>query len=139
MNGMAEPGIKYRRLSERDKAKLLEGLREKIEGDGEVVFAYVHGGFVEASSFRDVDLAIWIKDSSKAFHYTVDFSVKLEIEVGIPIDVQVLNEAPLPFKYHVFTRGKMLFSRDESLRLKLVDETVRQYVDVKLLIEKSRV
>ena len=36
-----------------------------------------------------------------------------------------------PFKYHVFTHGKLLFSRDDRLRLRLIDETLRQYLDWK--------
>ncbi|MEM2927064.1 MAG: hypothetical protein QXO94_06350, partial [Candidatus Bathyarchaeia archaeon] len=76
-----------------------------------------------------------IKDLDKAFYYTVDFSAKLEVEMGVPVDVQVLNKAPLPFRYCVFTRGRLLLSRDENLRLRLVDEVVRQYIDLKQLIE----
>ena len=43
----------------------------------------------------------------------------------------MLNEAPLPFRYRVFTGGVLLFSRDEGLRAGVVDETVRNYLDWK--------
>jgi len=134
---IAELEFKYRRLSDEQKLKLLERLKGRLEGASEVVFAYVYGSFMERFSFRDLDVAIWIRDSSKAFYYTVDFSAKLEVEMGVPVDVQVLNEAPLPFKHYIFTRGRLLLSRDENLRLRLFDEVVRQYVDLKQLIETA--
>jgi len=132
---IAKLEFKYRKLSDEQKLKLLERLKERLEGASEVVFAYVYGSFVERDSFRDLDAAIWIRNLGKAFYYTVDFSAKLEVEMGVPVDVQVLNEAPLPSKHRVFTRGRLLLSRDENLRLRLVDEVIRQYIDLKHLID----
>jgi len=129
--------LKYYRLTEEEKLKLLGFLRERLECDSGILFAYVHGGFIERCVFRDVDVALWIENVEKAFYYTVDFSVKMEVDVGIPIDVQVLNQAPLPFKYYVFTRGELLFSRDEKLRFEVVNETMRKYFDLKMLREEA--
>jgi hypothetical protein len=53
--------------------------------------------------------------------------------LGIPIDIQVLNEAPLPFKFHVFTNGKLLYSRNENLRIEKADQSLRNYLDLKQL------
>ena len=78
-------------------------------------------------------MAVWIKNPEDAFNYEVNLSVKLEAGLKAPIDLHVLNQAPLSFKYHAFTRGKLLFSRDEGTRIKLIDETVRQYADVRVL------
>ena len=138
---IAKLEFKYRRLSAEQKLKLLERLRERFEGVSGVVFAYVYGSFVERDSFRDLDVGVWIRSVGDAFYYTVDFSAKLEVEMGVPVDVQVLNEAPLPFKHYVFTRGRLLFSKDENLRLRLVDEVARQYMDLKQLkrFESARV
>jgi predicted nucleotidyltransferase len=90
------------------------------------------GGFLESSFFRDVDVAVWMSDVEKAFYYTFDFSAKFEVEAGFPVDLHVLNEAPLPFKNHVFTTGMLLFSKDEELRHRIVDQTIKEYIDLKL-------
>ena len=34
-------------------------------------------------------------------------------------------------EHHAFTRGRLLFSKDEETRIELVDETVRQYADAR--------
>jgi predicted nucleotidyltransferase len=135
---MREVGFKYRKLTGEEKERLLNGLRKELDAVDGIVFAYVHGGFIEMKVFRDVDVAVWIKDPEDAFSYEVDLSAKLEANLKTPIDLHVLNQAPLSFKHHAFTRGKLLFSKDEETRIGMVDETVRQYADIKKLTECAR-
>ncbi|RLF10221.1 MAG: hypothetical protein DRJ69_03420 [Thermoprotei archaeon] len=122
--------FKYYKLTADEKRRLLKILKNKLKNIDDIVFAYIHGGFTERDEFRDIDIALWIKNVERAYYYTVNLSAKLEAELGIPIDIQVINEAPLPFKHHVFTQGKLLFSKDESLRTTIVDETIRKYIDL---------
>lgn len=103
----------------------------------EAWFSPIHGGFLEAESFRDVDIAVWLEEGEDPFRYAVEVAAKLEGELGIPLDLHVLNESPLPFKYQVLTKGLLLFSRDEGVRSRVVDETIRQYFDLKLLRKHS--
>lgn len=130
---MRESGFKYHKLAPEEKESVLEGLRKQLEVIDGIVFVYVHGGFVDAEVFRDVDVAVWIKNPEDAFSYEVDLSAKLEATLKTPIDLHVLNQAPLPFKHHAFTRGKLLFSKDEETRIRQVDETLRQYADLRAL------
>lgn len=131
-----KPGeIRYFRMSRAEREKLIKALKNALEGEEHVVFAILHGSFLSRELFRDVDVAVWLDDVKLSFYYTVDFSAKLEVELGVPVDIQVLNEAPLPFRYIVLSRGKVLFSRDESLRLKLLDLASREYFDLKQLRE----
>jgi len=127
--------FKYHELPAEQKLTLLERVRRRLEAEGDILFAYVHGSFIEKDAFRDLDVAIWLKDAGEAFHYAVELSAKLEIEIRAPVEVHALNEAPLPFKHHVFKTGRLLFSRNESLRLRLNDEVARQYQDLKQLTE----
>jgi predicted nucleotidyltransferase len=76
---------------------------------------------------------VWLKDASDASRYVLDLSVGLEAEVRLPVDVQVLNEAPLSFKYRVVTEGRLLLSRDERLRKELVNTITREYLDFQCL------
>lgn len=133
--------FRYHRLPAKQRDEILKKMRRMLEEIGDILFAYVHGGFVERGFFRDIDVAVWLKDPDKAFYYTVNYSVKAEAELRLPIDIQVLNEAPLPFKYHVFTYGKLLFSKDEKLRCSIIDVTIRQYLDLKQFerMEESRI
>jgi hypothetical protein len=120
-----EIALKQRTLTEEEKRKILEKIKTALEKDEEIVFATVHGSFIERDSFRDIDIAVWIKDPEKALQYTMNLSCTIESEIKFPVDIQVLNEAPLPFKHHVLTEGKTLYSKDEKLRTELANETIR--------------
>ena len=122
--------FKYYRVKDEERNKLLERLRQELLKQEDILFAYVHGSFIEVESFKDLDVAVWVNDPERSFEYSVNLSVKLELKLRVPIDVHVLNEAPLPFKHHVFTKGALLFSRDEELRAKVVDLTLREYIDL---------
>ena len=139
MRKPAEAGnleFRYWRLGRGERRELLRLLRGRLKSVGGIVFAYVHGGFVEREYFRDVDVAAFVRDASEAFSYAVDLSARLESDLGIPVDVHVLNEAPLPFRHRVFTEGALLLSRDEGLRLRIVDLTLREYFDLRKLTEE---
>ncbi len=125
--------FRFYSIPELKKKEILKTLGKELERDSNIVFAYVHGGFLERNVFRDVDVAVWIKNFKEALNYEVRFSVFFELKLKIPVDIHVLNEAPLPFKYNVFTKGKLLFSRNEKLRLNVVNNVVRQYIDLLLL------
>ncbi len=130
---MIEPKFRYLSLSKEKRFEILKELRRLLEDSDSIVFAYVHGGFIEREFFRDLDLALWVKDPPNSLKYAVDLSVELRIKLGVPVDVQVLNEAPLPFKYHVFTKGTLVISRNEDFRSRVVDLTIREYLDFKRL------
>lgn len=124
---------RYIRLKAGEKERILSKVKEELGEFGDILFAYVHGGFIEEKFFRDLDIAVWLENPGKAFFYTVDLSAILGAKIGIPVDIQVLNNAPLPFRYWVFTKGVLLFSRNEKLRLNLVNLTIREYIDFKIL------
>jgi len=130
--------LNYIKLPDKERILLLERLASRLKADPEILFAYVYGSFIKREFFKDLDVAVWLKNLSKAFSYVVDFSARLEIELGVPVDVQVLNEAPLPFKFHVLTEGKLLCSEDEVFRVKLVDDVIRNYLDLKFELSHAK-
>jgi len=126
--------LKYYELNEEEREKLLEDLRGRLEDYEDIVFAYVHGSFLRGR-FRDVDVAIWIK-GDRAFYYTVEVSAELSRK--FPIDLHVLNEAPIPFQYHVFTGGRLLFSKDERMRSEVMDRALKIYLDFREFLRSLR-
>jgi predicted nucleotidyltransferase len=120
-------------MESEERKGLLRRLKRLLEDVEGVIFAYAHGSFVELDAFRDIDVALWVKNPEEAFNYAVHLSAKLEAEVGVPVDVHVLNDAPLSFKRHVFTKGELLLSVDDGFRLRMLDETLRRCFDLKML------
>jgi len=89
--------------------------------------------FLDNYPFRDIDIAIYVDqekiNSQQAFDYSFQLSLDLSKEKGFEIDIQVMNYAPLGFRHSVFKNGKLLFSKDENLRLNLIESASLEYID----------
>lgn len=130
--------FKYFDLPTEDRNKLTDLLKRKLEEESGILLAYLHGGFLKGRHFRDIDIAFWIKDEDRAWYYAVNLSAELEIEIGIPVDIQVMNNAQLPLRHEVLTNGKLIISRDDGLKTRLLDETLRLYIDLQQVRDKSK-
>ena len=125
--------FRYHRITPIDRERILTWLKERLETYPEIAFAYAHGSFIERKYYRDVDVALWLNDIEKAWTFTVDISARLEVSLGKPVDLQILNKAPLPFQHHVYTKGVLILSRDEKKRSEVVNLTLRMYWDLRML------
>lgn len=130
--------FRYFEFSSEERNKTTELLRGRLREESGIVLAYLHGGFLKERPFRDIDIALWIKNEEEAWYYAVDLSAKLEIEIGLPIDMQVMNRAPLQIRHEVLTRGSLIVSRDDGFRTRLLDETLRQYMDLQQVLNIKR-
>lgn len=97
----------------------------------EVSFAYLHGSFAKNGGFRDIDVAVYLKDVPAS---PLEYEIALETEImqtlaGYPVDVRVLNNAPLSFRYHVIKEGLPLIVRNDDARSDFQEATLAQYFD----------
>ena len=117
---------------EADREQIIRRLQLDLEARSEIVLALLHGSFMSSGRYRDIDVAIWLDPRSKSpeerFRYALDLSVHLEVELRIPIDVRVLNDAPLAFRYHAL-QGRLLVVRDETFLDELRARTWDDYID----------
>src|SRR5262245_32866320 len=112
-----------------ERSALVEALRGELEARPEIVFAYLHGSFEAGGPYRDVDVAVWLDAvpilPSDQSRYALDLSAALHLRLGVPVDVQALNDATLAFRYHAI-RGRLLFTRDgeflDDTRARIWDE-----------------
>lgn len=125
-----------------EREAVMEALGEALGAQPDVAFAYVHGSFVTERPFRDVDLGVCLVPGTEAgWEWRIRLAEALEeaisssLDPGVvpPVDVRVLNQAPLGFCYQVLLRGRLVFSGDEALRVEWVARVVERYLDVKPL------
>ena len=125
-----------KRISVSKKEEMKEKIRKILAEKDEVIFAYLHGSFNEIY-FRDVDVAVYV-DENKVGDF-LDFELRLSTEienvVRLPVDVKVLNSAPLSFKYRAI-KGDLLISKNEEVRFRFIEKTLMEYLDFKPIEEK---
>jgi hypothetical protein len=57
----------------------------------------------------------------------------LSRKTGYPVDVRVLNNAPVSFVYNVL-KGKLIFEKNEDVRCQVMENTIRSYLDMKPIL-----
>ncbi len=125
-------------LNREEREELIKRLEKGLRNREEIAFAYLYGSFAEDLSFHDIDVGIYLLEieQEESTSYGIALSQTLSNEVKLPVDVRVLNFAPVLFVYHVI-RGVLIFDRNEELRVHVVEETVRKYLDLKPMIHKG--
>lgn len=120
-------------LKDPAKDKIIQKIRSRLSQEKNIVFAYVHGSFLGENGFSDIDIAVFL-DPKTAAPNPVDLgialSLKLEKSLNVPVDVKILNSAPLSFRYHA-TKGKLILDCDEAIREDFLCRTWSDYFDFK--------
>lgn len=118
-----------RRASPEERETILGIIRDRLAERREIVFAYVHGSFVEGGPYRDVDLAVFLEvgrvEPASWRRYELALATELQLTLAQPVDVRVLNDAPLAFRHHA-TGGLPLLVRDAE---RLADFRARTWDD----------
>jgi hypothetical protein len=121
------PMTEAHRLDREVRDRLLARLEALLASRSDVLFAIVFGSFLDRDAFRDIDLGVWTTESA-APRVDVDLAMSLSEALELPVDVRRLNEAPVPFLFHVL-RGRPIAVRDERRLADLMERTARDYHD----------
>ncbi len=120
-------------ISQEDHGKMINLLKEILEKNENVLFAYLHGSFTEGSNFGDIDIAAYLKQVSDNRLDVIDYEFKmektLEEKISYPVDVRVLNGAPPSFRYSVIKNGIKLVEKDEDKRVDFETMAIKIYFD----------
>lgn len=131
-------GYKRRKITH-NVASLFTVLKENLERDREVLFAYIFGSYGRGkpSPLSDVDIAVYLGDDcdffSKKLHLVGNVSEILKTD---EVDIVILNELPLSLIHSVLKTGKLLFCKDERKRVEFEARANTLYCDAEPLRKK---
>lgn len=93
---------------------------------------------LESDRVHDVDVGLFLDGRAVPGQATIadSLSAKLTAAVGLPVDVRILNEAPLSFLYHVLL-GQLLLCQDEAFLTDMMEDVARRYLDLAPLLRSS--
>jgi len=100
-----------------EKEEIVRRVVEVLKNEEKVAFAYLFGSFLFGKYFNDIDLAVYVVGEVDT-NFEEKLALKLEKEIGMEFDVFIINDKPTLFLSEVFRKGKLIFSRDEELRVK---------------------
>ncbi|MBI2371631.1 MAG: nucleotidyltransferase domain-containing protein [Deltaproteobacteria bacterium] len=90
-----------------------------LAADRVVRFGYLFGSWAEGrmGPRSDVDVAVWLKeDAPEPFEVRLGLIGRLEVSLKRPVEVIVLNEAPLILRYTVVQQGIPIYTLDDRER-----------------------
>jgi hypothetical protein len=128
------------KISANQKRKIQKMIVTMLQKENHILFAYLHGSFLQ-NEFRDIDIGIYTeKNLSKKnnLSYELSFEEKLQHHIFYPVDVRILNNAPLSFSFSVIKNGIILFSNDEDKRIDFETRIFSKYHDFDFYRERYR-
>jgi predicted nucleotidyltransferase len=132
---------RLRDLVKEERKEIKEVLSNCLEKEEPILFAYLHGSFAEERPFRDIDIAVFVDESriskERALDLEMSISLRLEKIIKMPIDVKIINYAPLAFQFYS-TAGRLLICNEDDLRVDFLTTMRSIYFDFKFSMEKCR-
>ena len=100
------------------KAEIVSNVAGFLKSIDSVVFAYIFGSFARGEIFSDIDIGVYLKGNLRQSLLKVELEMEDNIQelVGYPVDVRVLNEAPVTFVFHVIKEGLLVKDEDTDIR-----------------------
>ncbi len=130
--------MKFYQMSPAQKQQVVETIINALMPRKEIMFAFIYGSFHDLDEdnlpFRDIDVGLYVAGMAEkaGVYYGFDLSERLSSLVKTPVDVRVINFAPLTFQFHV-VRGQLIIDNDEDARCAFTEHVVRHYLDMEPL------
>jgi len=131
--------IKTYTLSDEAKEGCLDRVRGVLERHPEIIFAYAFGSFLGDLPCRDLDIAVYVGPEvlqASGFRYEDSLAQEIaaQLDLPCPVDLRILNDAPVPFQFHVF-RGRLLVDRNTELRFAKLTHIATRYLDIRSFLK----
>jgi len=116
-------------------------LRRALAERPEVVAGYLFGSVARnrATAGSDVDVALLLDaDDDLTAHplYRLEQMTDLEARLGCPVDVVILNEAPLVLRNQVLTYGRRIHETDHRRRVEYEVRSRQAYWDLRPILDR---
>ncbi len=123
-----------KQISGPEKIKVINVLKESLIKEP-LLFAYIFGSFVADEPFNDIDIAVFVDVRNLSQKSLLEYEIELEQKVsesfkGYKLDIRVLNNAPVSFKYQVIKTGLLIFVKDEDSMVDFETLTYSMYFDL---------
>ncbi len=121
-------------LEPSEREHTVQPLAARLAQHPEILVIVLYGSFLKDKTFRDIDLALIVDERrlphEKFLGYELERLEELSCITQFPIDIRVVNRAPVLFRYAV-TQGRVLFCRDTRLWVEFCERTWGEYLDFK--------
>ena len=118
-------------LSRSDKEKVIQIISSHFSQQYDEIFSvYIFGSFISERHFSDIDIGIiTAMDLSKPPDFELKLENRLEKLIKYPVDIRILNRAPISFSQNVFRTGRVIIDKNPNMRADFQGRILKQYFD----------
>jgi len=122
-------------LCANEKEDIVKKITSVLRNRGEIVFAYIFGSFHVSQEHNDIDIGVFtnIKNHTSYLGMELEMEAELGDLLHRPVDVRIMNIAPLPFIYNILKSGTVILDTDKSMRSDFEGLIYKKYFDYKHL------
>lgn len=129
----------YFTLQQDKRREIVQNVKDMLGAQPEILFAYIHGSFLTALSFRDIDVAVYVDPAYLKERDVVDMELTMgaQLVFPYPIDLRILNMSPFYFQNGVVRTGELLFCRDEHALAAITEYSSQAMLDYVIIMNES--
>ncbi len=124
--------FRFYEVLEDEKRRIRSSLKEKLYAKNEIIMAYLYGSILKSNVIRDIDVAVYVTEVKNYLDYKFKLEEELSNQLGYPVDVKILNEAPFWFTLEVCSEGELLFSRIPCFSTKICKKALEELEGLRL-------
>jgi predicted nucleotidyltransferase len=114
-----------------EKQLLLDQISAFLSSRDDILFAYVHGSFVLGEKFADIDIGIFMREPARLNPLDTELELETALQslTRFPVDLRVLNFAPLSFVYNVVKESIVVVDKEADSRADFEGKIFKKYLD----------
>ncbi len=132
---------KYKSVSQTQRKNITKKIKKALKKEEGLSFAYIFGSFVsKKDKIRDLDVAVYFNSKvNDTFKKQLSLGSKLDelINFVLPVDLVILNDAPLHFKYKILKTGEPVVINQFIKMADFKEKVFKNYIDIKPLRERA--
>jgi len=126
--------IKFERLPADIKLRL-DGAKEILASDGNIIFAYLFGGLAKGDlhPLSDIDLAVYLKHTDELAAYKLQLFNQVTDVIGTSeMDLIILNAAPISLVGRILQNREVLVDKEPFSRHAFESLKLREFCDFRI-------
>ena len=136
----AEEALAFWTTREEKITRMLVDMKSICETDSRIIALMLFGSYARKEVYRDIDIAVIVNENEvHTSHLDILSRIEASAPEGIEIDVSIFNALSLEIRSRILSEGRVVYVRDTAALYDVSIEVVRQFGDLKPLIDRVMV
>lgn len=120
--------------------KILHSIKDVLEKDKRVVFAYLYGSSLKERKFRDIDIGVYSLPEYDEHNVSSEIKIALSKETDIPpdrFDVRIINRVDNLLYLKEVLEGEILIDKNPDIRGNFIEHFSMRYREAEFILKEA--